>query len=173
MEHYPVMIPGAPKAEGTLEVTAPYDGSPIAHCETAGAAHVDQALTTAYALARDRDAWLSLPQRIQILENAADIMSERHEELSVEAAREGGKPLVDSRVEVTRAIDGLKLCVEELRSEHGQIIPMGTTAASAQRLAVTRKEPIGVVVAVSAFNHPLNLIVHQVAPAVAVTSKSC
>ena len=45
---------------------------------------------------------------------------------------------------------------------------MGLNASSMNRLAMTTHEPIGVVVAVSAFNHPLNLIVHQVAPAVAV-----
>jgi len=44
---------------------------------------------------------------------------------------------------------------------------MNLTSASAGRLAMTTKEPVGVVVAVSAFNHPLNLIVHQVAPAIA------
>ena len=44
---------------------------------------------------------------------------------------------------------------------------MNLNAASANRIAFTSFEPIGVVVAVSAFNHPLNLIVHQVGPAVA------
>jgi acyl-CoA reductase-like NAD-dependent aldehyde dehydrogenase len=47
------------------------------------------------------------------------------------------------------------------------VIPIGTTEATTGRVAFTLKEPIGVVVAVSAFNHPLNLIVHQVGPAVA------
>jgi acyl-CoA reductase-like NAD-dependent aldehyde dehydrogenase len=47
---------------------------------------------------------------------------------------------------------------------------MGLIAASAKRCAFTTREPIGVVFAISAFNHPLNLIVHQVAPAVAVGS---
>ena len=78
-----------------------------------------------------------------------------------------GKPLHDSRVEVARAIDGVKNCIEVLRTESGREIPMGLNASSQNRLAFTRKEPIGVVVAVSAFNHPLNLIVHQVGPAVA------
>ena len=85
----------------------------------------------------------------------------------VEAAREGGKPLVDSLVEADRAIDGVRICVERLRTQAGGEIPMGINAASAGRLAFTRHEPIGVVVAFSAFNHPLNLIVHQVGPAVA------
>jgi len=54
-----------------------------------------------------------------------------------------------------------------MRTEGGEVIPMNVNAASSQRLAFTRYEPVGVVVAISAFNHPLNLIAHQVAPAVA------
>ena len=94
-------------------------------------------------------------------------MQEQAEDLAREAAHEGGKPLVDSRVEVARAIDGVLHCAELLRSEAGKVVPMGLNAASAGRIAFTQHEPIGVVVAVSAFNHPLNLIVHQVAPAIA------
>jgi acyl-CoA reductase-like NAD-dependent aldehyde dehydrogenase len=55
-----------------------------------------------------------------------------------------------------------------LRNFGGKEIPMGLTAASANRWAFTTKEPIGVVAAISAFNHPLNLIIHQIAPAIAV-----
>ena len=77
------------------------------------------------------------------------------------------KPLVDSRVEADRAIDGMKLCIQHLRTQAGSEIPMNLNAASAGRLAFTQHEPIGVVVAFSAFNHPLNLIVHQVGPAIA------
>ncbi|MCP4042941.1 MAG: aldehyde dehydrogenase family protein, partial [Gammaproteobacteria bacterium] len=53
------------------------------------------------------------------------------------------------------------------RTEAGETIPMGINAASAGKIAFTSREPIGVVVAVSAFNHPLNLISHQVGPAIA------
>ena len=70
-------------------------------------------------------------------------------------------------MEVIRAIDGVRLCVETLRAESGNVIPLGTTPATMGRIGFTQKEPIGVVAAVSAFNHPLNLIVHQVVPAVA------
>src|SRR5258708_37645297 len=94
-------------------------------------------------------------------------MQDRAESLALNAAREGGKPLMDSRVEVARAIDGVLNCAELLRSEAGHVIPMNLNAASMGRIAFTQREPIGVVVAVSAFNHPLNLIVHQVGPAIA------
>jgi acyl-CoA reductase-like NAD-dependent aldehyde dehydrogenase len=166
-EHYSLMVPGISSSDAVLEVKAPYDGSVIATVDTADSDVVETALTNAYNLFRDRNTWLEPETRIEILEKSALIMQSRFEELAVEAAREGGKPLLDSRVEVARAIDGVKLCIEHLRTNAGEEIPMGLNAASNNRLAFTTKEPIGVVVAVSAFNHPLNLIVHQVGPAVA------
>jgi len=151
-----------------IPVTAPFDGSEIASVPNATRQDVDNALTTAHALYRDRDGWLSKPQRIEILRKTAEIIKERRQELALAAAREGGKPLSDSLVEVDRAADGVENCVEVLRSEGGRVIPMSLNPSSTGRVAFTQFEPIGVVVAVSAFNHPFNLIVHQVAPAIAV-----
>jgi acyl-CoA reductase-like NAD-dependent aldehyde dehydrogenase len=167
-ETIPLRIPGADTNQGEVSVVAPFDGAPIATVVAADSAAVDQALDNAHALFRDRKTWLPATRRIEILEKTAAIMSKCAEELALEAAREGGKPLIDSRVEVARGIDGVKGCIEVLRSESGNQIPMNLNPASTDRIAVTRTEPIGVVVAVSAFNHPLNLIVHQVCPAVAV-----
>ncbi|MDJ0758310.1 MAG: aldehyde dehydrogenase family protein [Woeseiaceae bacterium] len=152
---------------GSLTVTSPYNGRDLDTIATAGAEHVEDALTAAYGLYRDRDSWLSIPERVAILEKTAEIMSGQVEELTLTAASEGGKPYTDSKVEVLRAIDGVKLCIETLRAHAGSVIPIGTTPATMGRVAFTQKEPIGVVAAVSAFNHPLNLIVHQVGPAVA------
>ena len=152
---------------GTLSVTSPFDGRELAQLPTAGPDHVEDALAVAHALFRDKGAWLPVPQRLEILGKAAEIMKGQVEELTLLAASEGGKPYRDSRVEVIRAIDGVHLCAETLRGHPGHVIPIGTTPATVGRTAFTRKEPIGVVAAVSAFNHPLNLIVHQVGPAVA------
>ncbi|MCB1866178.1 MAG: aldehyde dehydrogenase family protein [Chromatiales bacterium] len=161
------MIAGAATSGPAIELRAPYDGRLLATLESADARAVEQALETAHALWRDRDGWLTPANRIEILERTQDIMRERAETLALEAAEEGGKPLADSRVEVARAIDGIRICIDELRTVAGRVIPMGINAASLNRVAFTQREPIGVVVAISAFNHPLNLIVHQVAPAVA------
>ncbi len=165
-DHFKLLVPGA-TAAGSINVTAPYDGTFIASIETGDASAVETALNTAHNLFSNRKNWLSAEQRIDVLEKAASIMQSRFDELAIEAAREGGKPLLDSKVEVIRAIDGLKNCVEVIRSEHGEEIPMAKNAASMNRLAFTTHEPVGVVVAVSAFNHPLNLAVHQIGPAVA------
>jgi acyl-CoA reductase-like NAD-dependent aldehyde dehydrogenase len=167
MPEFSMMVPGAGSAAGSIDVDAPYDGAKIASIETADLAAVETALATAERLYKDRHGWLPIYRRVEILENTVAIMVERADELAVEAAREGGKPLIDSKVEVARAIDGVKLCIEAVRTQHGSEIPMNVTPSAANRLAFTRHEPIGPVVAVSAFNHPLNLIVHQVAPGVA------
>ena len=151
-----------------ITVEAPFDGSDITTVPNATREDVERALATAHGLYRDRDGWLSKPQRIEILRKAAEIIKERRQELAVAAAREGGKPLPDSLVEIDRAADGVENCVEVLRSEGGRVIPMSLNPSSTGRVAFTQFEPIGVVVAVSAFNHPFNLIVHQVAPAIAV-----
>lgn len=166
-ELFKAMIAGGSEPAGTLEVVAPFDGSPLAKIETSGAQAVDQALDTAHALFLKRSNWLPANRRMEILEKTASLMAERAEELAVDAAREGGKPLIDSRVEVARAIDSIRICVDCLRSEAGTTIPMGINPASAGKIAFTTREPIGVVVAISAFNHPLNLICHQVGPAIA------
>ncbi|MEM7082041.1 MAG: aldehyde dehydrogenase family protein [Pseudomonadota bacterium] len=162
-----LMLETARAAAGELVVLSPYDGRVLDSLATADAHHVDDALSAAQALYRDRDGWLSVPQRIDILHAAAERMAQELEPLTLLAASEGGKPYNDSKVEVLRAIDGMRLCAETLRSEPGKVIPLGTTPATTGRVGFTQKEPIGVVVAVSAFNHPLNLIVHQVGPAVA------
>jgi len=151
-----------------LEVVNPFDQKVIGKVNLVDWNTADQYLQTAYDLHRDRKNWLPKYKRIEILEKSASLMRARFEELAFLIANEGGKPLIDARVEVTRAIDGVSLCVKELFQLVGKEIPMDLTKAGAGRIGFTTREPIGPVMAISAFNHPLNLIVHQVAPAVAV-----
>lgn len=150
-----------------VTVESPYDRSPIANIEQANEADIQAALGVADQMFKDRSQWIPLPRRIEILHAVVQSMTEQAAFLALEASREGGKPLTDSLIEVERAIDGLKICVETLRTQAGEVIPMNYNAASAKRIAFTQREPIGPVVAVSAFNHPVNLIVHQVGAAVA------
>ena len=151
----------------TLEVTSPYSGDVVGTVTEAGADEIADLIDRKVALVGDRDRWLPGHERIAILERAAHLVAGRREELGKLIASEGGKPLTDALVEVDRAANGLKLCAEAIGHLAGEEIPMGATAPSAGRVAFTQREPIGVVVAVSAFNHPLNLIVHQTAPAIA------
>jgi len=167
MKHLSILVPGTSDTNHSLDITGPFDFTRIATADLAGKEAIERALQNATELYRDRKKWLPLPERLAILEKAAAIMENEFDHLAFDAAQEGGKPLIDSKVEVARAIEGVRLCVETMRSEGGELIPMGINAASSHKVAFTTYEPIGVVVAVSAFNHPLNLIVHQVGPAVA------
>lgn len=155
-------------ANTTLEVVNPYHLGRIGEVPLSDWAGADSWLHGAQALHRDRSGWPQAHARQAILERAQVLMRERFDALAHQIADEGGKPLVDARVEVTRAIDGVGLCIKALLHSGSSDVPMDLTAAGAGRLAFLQREPIGPVVAVSAFNHPLNLIVHQVAPAVAV-----
>lgn len=151
----------------TLEVVNPFDLNAIGSLPLVPWDSIDGYLAQAAQLHTNRKNWLPAHHRTTILRKAADLMQDRFEELAFQIANEGGKPLVDARIEVARAIDGVGLCISEMGALEGKQIPMDLTAAGAGRIAFTQREPIGPVVAVSAFNHPLNLIVHQVVPAVA------
>ncbi len=151
-----------------LKVVAPYDGRLIKEIPMMGAAEVESALLVAHGLFENRSMWLPAYQRIEILVRVIEIMKGRIEALTKIAAEEGGKPYSDSEVEVHRAINGVRLAVEHISQQKGEQIMMGITLSSANRLAFTVREPIGVVSSISAFNHPLNLIIHQTVPAIAV-----
>ncbi len=152
----------------TIKVNSPFDGSLIQELPLHNEQQVENKLARAHALFQDRSRWMEAHERITILEKTKEIMQTRVEELAKIATSEGGKPYQDSKVEVLRAINGVQLAIEHIGQLKGEQIPMGTTAASVNRWAFTMIEPIGVVLSVSAFNHPLNLAVHQIIPAFAV-----
>ena len=150
-----------------LQVLTAYDETLIREINFDSPRKAEKALATARALADDRSKWLTGSERIQILERAKEIVHERYDELVETSAMEGGKPLVDTKAEVTRAISGISVAIEEIGKLTGEEIAMNVNPASLNRMAYTFREPIGVVVAICAFNHPFNLCIHQVVTAVA------
>ena len=152
----------------SVQVLSPYDRSSIGTLPEADEAHCMSVLEQSHALYEQRDQWLPKHERVAILSRLAELVSQRREQLTLQAAREGGKPYADSLIEVERAEQGILAAVHELHHLGGAEIPMGLTASSSGRMAFTYREPRGVVLSISAFNHPVNLIVHQVIPALAV-----
>jgi acyl-CoA reductase-like NAD-dependent aldehyde dehydrogenase len=153
--------------ENRLTVCQPYDGAEIETLAYAPWPEVDAMLDRAVSAFTDRALRLPAYRRVEILRRLADLLRAQREAFALLIAREGGKPLADARIEADRAVNGVELAAEQIGHLHGREIPMDLSEAGGTRLAFTRMEPIGPVVAVSAFNHPLNLIVHQVVPAVA------
>jgi len=150
-----------------IAVVQAFDRSRITELAGDDAAALESKFEMARKLFSNRSAWLRPHQRIAILNRLADLVAEKRQDFGTLIAREGGKPYTDALIETERAIDGIRTAADLLRTRGGVEIPMGLTPASDGRRAWTIKEPIGVVAAISAFNHPLNLIVHQVAPAIA------
>ena len=150
-----------------LEVYAPYNRKLIDKVPMITKATAEKMLKTAYDLFKKREKWLPAYQRIAILEKLVELMNSEVENLTKIAAREGGKPYMDSQVEVLRAINGIKIAISCIQNQKGEEVPMGITESSVNRLGIITREPIGVVMSVSAFNHPLNLIIHQTVTAIA------
>lgn len=165
---YPIAIPGhvQPQAE-RLHVHSPYSGEPLAEVELVDEKGIERALSIVRQTFAARHAWLPVYRRVDILHALAQKIAERHDQLALLIAREGGKPLRDACIEVARAATTVRLGAEEAGRIHGEQIPMAGNPMAQGRLAFTIREPIGPVLAVSAFNHPLNLVAHLVAPAIA------
>ena len=168
MDTFSMHIAGATSTNNLKELKSPYNQEVIAKIEIADEAAIEKALSNAQEsyekIMRDMPAH----ERADILYKVAEKIGEHHEELSLIIAKEGGKPLKDARVEVTRAINTTKMSADEaLQLAGGEVISMDRAKGTENHIAMTIREPLGVVVAISAFNHPLNLICHQMCTAFA------
>ena len=151
-----------------IKVHNPFNGKQVGEVPMQDRKQVQAVLDGAAEVFADRSKWLSVPERIRILEKFKKLVEANQDKLVEQAIAEGGKPLTDTKVEVARAIGGIQVAIETISHLLGREIPMRQNAASMSRMAYTYREAGGVVSAISAFNHPINLIIHQVIPAVAV-----
>ena len=151
----------------STEVRSPFDGKRVGEVPLHDRKQVEEALGRAAAVFADRSKWLTIPKRVEILEKFEKLIKENQEKLIQQAVAEGGKPLLDTKAELLRAIDGVRVAIRTIPQMLGREIPMRLNEASMGRIAYTFRDPLGVVSAISAFNHPINLIIHQVVPAIA------
>ncbi len=123
-----------------LKILSPFDGHLISEIEWDDAKKLEHALATAHLLTQNPDRTLAVPQRIEILERAAKLVEDQAEKFARQAAEEGGKPLIDSRVELDRAVQGIREAAQSISRLTGREIPMNLTASSMNRMAYTRRE---------------------------------
>ena len=153
------------KAE-KVEVIHPYDNSVVDTVPHGAPGDVEVALAAAVRGAKLM-AKLSAYDRYRILRTAAEKLEKRTEEFARTITLEGGKVITEARGEVGRAVETLTLSAEEARRIHGETIPLDASPGGEKKMGFTVRVPCGVVVAISPFNFPLNLVVHKVAPAIA------
>ena len=149
-----------------IEVRHPYDGRVVDTVPQASAADVEAAIAAAVQGAQ---VMRKLPgyERFQILRKTADALLARHQELGKLISLEEGKTLAEGVFEVTRAAETMELSAEEAKRLGGEVLPLDGAPGGAGKLGFTIRVPCGVVVAITPFNFPLNLVCHKVGPALA------
>ena len=152
--------------ESRIEVTNPFDGSVIDTVPCADASDVERALAGAV---RGAEAMrkLSARERSEILARAAGILRERSPDFAETIAREVGKTLREAEIEVDRASQTLVIASEEAKRIHGEMIPFDASPGGETKMGFYMRVPVGVVLAITPFNVPLNLACHKLAPAIA------
>ena len=150
----------------TIDVRNSYDNALIDTVPRADKGDVERAVQSAERGARAMAKLTSL-ERARILFRAAELMTQRKEELGQLISREEGKIIAEGRAEVLRAIDTITGSAEEAKRLHGETIPLDAASHGAGKFGVTLRVPCGIVVAISPFNFPLNLVCHKVGPAIA------
>ncbi len=154
------------EAQDTIEVLNPFDGSLVDTVPHASPKEVDQALESATRGARIM-AELPAYERYGILTKTAGLLRENQEDCARLISKESGKALRESRFEVVRAAETLELSAEEAKRIRGETIPLDAASGGQGKFGFTLRVPCGVVVAISPFNFPLNLLCHKVGPALA------
>jgi acyl-CoA reductase-like NAD-dependent aldehyde dehydrogenase len=149
-----------------VEVHNPFDGSVIDTVPKADAADVERALAAAVEGSRIMRR-MSGYERYCILHRASELMAEKHEELARLISSEEGKILAEGRFEALRSKETIELSAEEAKRLSGEVLPLDGCSYGGARLGFTLRVPCGVVVAITPFNFPLNLVSHKVGPALA------
>lgn len=149
-----------------LEVVNPFDGKIIGQVAQCGPGEIDRALDAA-VVAFQETRKLEPYQRAAILSYIRDRMHREREAFARTLSLENGKTIVESRLEVARAVATFDIAVGEATRIYGEAYDLAINAMASRRKAIVRHYPVGVVAAVAPFNFPLNLAIHKIAPALA------
>jgi glyceraldehyde-3-phosphate dehydrogenase (NADP+) len=149
-----------------INVLNPFDGSTVGTVEDVSAAEVP------YLLERARDgvqacAGLARYRRALILERAAQNVERDASAFAQLIVKEAGKTIKQAAKEVKRCVNTLKLSAEEAKRNAGEVVPFDAYEGSESRQGWFSREPLGLIVAITPYNDPLNLVAHKLGPAIA------
>ncbi len=155
-------------ADRVIEVRYPYTGEVVATVPQASVEDVRRA----FRIARQYKPKLTRHERYRILMRAGDIIASRKEEIARLITLESGLCLKDTLYEVGRASDVLLFSAQQALVDDGQIFSCDLTHHGKSRRVYTVREPLqGAISAITPFNHPLNQVIHKVAPSVATNNR--
>ncbi len=167
-ESYPYYLANRPESPNTdLEVTDKFTGEVATRVAMANATTIDRAIAAAVDAAKPMR---KMPpyERQAILNHCVDRFTERSDELADALCIEAGKPIKDSRGEVSRLIDTFRIAAEEAVRITGEVMNLEISPRARGYRGMFQRVPIGPCSFISPFNFPLNLAAHKIAPALAV-----
>ena len=147
-------------------VRLPYDGTAVGEVPRSGVDALDRAIAAArkgFAAMREMTNY----ERADLLLRVRELLLRDLADFTQAVCNETGKPIKEAKVEAQRASETLVSAAHEARQLHGEVVPMEFSATGKGRMAMTVREPLGVIGCITPFNVPLNLALHKVAPALA------
>jgi acyl-CoA reductase-like NAD-dependent aldehyde dehydrogenase len=167
LPNYPFYLANKPVyANQDLAIANKYTNQVETYVAMANVEHIEQAIAAADSA---KHAMQALPayKRQAALQHCVIRFKERFDELAHALCIEAGKPIKDSRGEVTRLIDTFQIAAEESTRIYGEVMPMDISPRSEDYQGMWKRVPIGPCSFISPFNFPLNLAAHKIAPAIA------
>jgi len=162
--HLTSYIAGEPvESEDLLEVFNPYNGQPVGTVTMGSPADAERAMAAAMGQTERQTRY----QRSQVLLDTREALLKEREAIAQLIMSESGLCLRETRYEVGRASDVLQFAAMEALRDDGQIFSCDVSPQGKQRKIFTTREPVRLALAITPFNHPLNQVVHKLAPAVA------
>lgn len=152
--------------EKKIDVRDPFDDSVIDTVPNSTSEDVETALEAAVK-GYEEAKRMTVFERAQVLFKTAEIVSEKLEEFARIIAQEGSKTIREARKEVSRCVNTLMVSAEESKRILGETIPFDSFPGGEKRRGYYYRFPIGVVLAITPFNDPLNLVAHKLGPAIA------
>lgn len=150
----------------TVEVRDPHSGAFLAAVHQADEHDCRDAVISSKA-AFDSTRSTTGYQRAAMLRSVADGLRTRKEECARLIVAEAGKPVTLARAEVDRAISTFTLAAEEATRMYGEVVPLDIVPAGTGKRGIVNRFPIGIILCITPFNFPLNLVAHKLAPAIA------
>lgn len=163
---YPLSIKGFDTTE-FADVKSPYTGDVFACVGQADEKAIDAALRLSQETFHSTMKVMPAYKRSAILAKTSELILANLEDLAQTIALEGGKPIKDARLEVSRAANTFMIASREAVRLDGEQLAMDNLPGNEARVGMILREPVGVVAAVTPFNFPLNLVAHKLAPALA------
>lgn len=167
-DFYPLYLANEPLQPNTdLVITDKYTGEVATRVALADAKMIDAAIAAAVDAAQPMARMASYERR-DVLQHCVNRFIERQDELAYALCIEAGKPIKDSRGEVSRLIDTFRIAAEESVRMTGEVQPLDISPRAKGYQGIWKRVPIGPCSFISPFNFPLNLAAHKIAPALAV-----